>query len=143
MKKSKNFTIQTRVIYADVDQMSIVYHSNYLRFFEIARGELLREVGYPYVSLERQGIYLPVFEAQLKYLKPARYDDLLTVNTHLTQEERHPLRFCCHYEIYCSSNLLVTGYTWHLLLGADGRPLRPRGEIRELLDKMFEVIYNR
>lgn len=68
-----------RVLYADTDNAGIVYHANYLRFFEAARNELLRERGLPYREIEAMGYVWPVVETHLRYRQPARYDDLLRV----------------------------------------------------------------
>jgi acyl-CoA thioester hydrolase len=68
-----------RVLYGDTDQMGVVYYANYLRFFEGARNEWIRSLGLTYAQIEERGIMLPVFEASIQYLKPARYDDLLDI----------------------------------------------------------------
>jgi len=70
---------QIRVRYADTDQMKIVYHGKYLEYFEVGRAALIRSLGLPYSELETRGILLPVIEAFAKYRKPARYDDLLSI----------------------------------------------------------------
>src|SRR6185436_21096087 len=75
-----------RVIYGDTDQMGFVYYANYLRFFEAGRNEYLRAKGAPYREVEAElGIRLPVVEATVHYKAPARYDDLLVVETELAQ----------------------------------------------------------
>src|SRR5216683_1312841 len=68
-----------RVLYGGTDQMGVVYYANYLRFFEGARNEWIRSLGLTYAQIEERGIMLPVFEASIQYLKPARYDDLLDI----------------------------------------------------------------
>ena len=70
---------QIRVRYADTDQMKVVYHGKFLEYFEVGRTALIRSLGLPYAELESRGILLPVIEAYAKYRKPARYDDLLSV----------------------------------------------------------------
>ena len=74
-----NYTTQIRVRYADTDQMKVVYHGKYLEYFEVGRAALIRSLGLPYSELETRGILLPVIEAFAKYRKPARYDDLLSI----------------------------------------------------------------
>ena len=69
--------IQVRVRYAETDQMGYVYYGNYATYFEVARVELLRSIGFSYKKLEEEGVMLPVFEFSIKYFKPAFYDDLL------------------------------------------------------------------
>lgn len=75
------FSFQTlvRVVYADTDQMGVVYHGNYARYFEIGRVEALRSLGITYKDVEKRGVVMPVAELNLKFLRPALYDDLLTV----------------------------------------------------------------
>jgi acyl-CoA thioester hydrolase len=111
-----------RVIYGDCDSMAIVYYSNYLRFFEIGRTELLRDMGLTYKEVEEKGFFLPTTEAYLKYLKPARYDDLLTVETTTGFVRRASSRF--DYTIFRGSEILVQGYTVHACLDKDNRIVR-------------------
>src|SRR5438309_7914556 len=68
-----------RVLYGDTDQMGVVYYGNYLRFFEAARGDWIRNLGLTYAQIEERGIFLPVLEVGVRYLKPARYDDVLEI----------------------------------------------------------------
>jgi len=80
MEKRKNETYY-RVIYGDCDSMAIVYYANYLRFFEIGRTEFLRESGVTYREVEKREFFLPVTETQSNYIKSAKYDDLLKIET--------------------------------------------------------------
>src|ERR1035437_8151496 len=72
---------RVRVRYAETDKMGVVYHANYLVWFEVGRCELLRAIGSSYRDLESTGIMLPVIEAHCEYRSPARYDDELQVKT--------------------------------------------------------------
>ncbi|SDB92923.1 acyl-CoA thioesterase [Williamwhitmania taraxaci] len=72
-----------RVNYSETDQMGYVHHSNYARYYETARWELFRSIGIPYNHLEKSGYMLPVVDMSSKFLKPALYDDILTIETHL------------------------------------------------------------
>lgn len=76
------FTFETiiRVCYADTDQMGYVYYGNYARYYEIGRVEALRSLGMNYKNLEASGVMMPVAEFRIKYLRPAYYDDLLTIH---------------------------------------------------------------
>ena len=74
----KNLT-KIRVIYADTDALGIVYHTNYIKWFEIGRGELLRELGIPYSQIENMGYNLPLTEVNCHYLYPARYDQIVFI----------------------------------------------------------------
>src|SRR5688572_20049310 len=72
---------QIRVRYAETDQMGIVYHSNYFPYFETARAESIRDLGFTYADMEKMGVIMPVVDDHCRYLRPAVYDDLLTIRT--------------------------------------------------------------
>ena len=72
---------QVRVRYAETDQMNVVYYGNYAQYFEVARAESIRQLGYTYKDMEADGVIMPVIEFHCKYLRPAQYDDLLTIKT--------------------------------------------------------------
>jgi acyl-CoA thioester hydrolase len=114
---------QVTVRYAETDMMGIVYHANYLPWFEVARTQLLREHGFPYRQLEADGYRLPVLEVSAKYLRPALYDDTLTIVA--TIRERPLLRIRIDYEIFREEELLVTGHSVHAFCDLKGRPTRP------------------
>jgi len=119
---SKNNITHYRVIYGDCDSMAIVYYSNYLRLFEIGRTELLRDMGLTYRQVEERGFFLPTTEAYLKYLKPALYDDLLTIETIIGFVRRASSRF--DYTVFRGSEILIQGYTVHACLDRDNRIVR-------------------
>lgn len=102
------FTHETtsRVRYGETDQMGYVYYGVYAQYFEIGRVEMLRALGVSYKSLEAQGIMLPVVDFSVKYLKPALYDDLLTIRTII--KEIPSVKIIFDYEIYNESNQLLT-----------------------------------
>ena len=127
------FSITVRVPYADTDQMNMVYHANYLVYFEMARTELLRAYDFPYSRLEATGVLLPVIEAHCSYRSPARYDDLLTVEA--VPELRGAIRFRMHYVVRRDGERLVTGYTDHACVNREGRPLRMHAELQEVIQK--------
>jgi len=91
----KSHQIQVRVRYSETDQMGVVYHGNYIPYFEIGRVEWLRDKGISYKSLEDNGIALPIVSMTLNYKKPARYDDLLTVKTKLRKHSSVKIEFDC------------------------------------------------
>src|SRR5690606_8333652 len=92
-------TTQLRVRYADTDQMGVVYHSNYINYFEIGRTESIRDLGFTYKDMEAMGTIMPIVEVNCKYLRPAKYDDLITVKTTLKElPEDHKITF--HQEIF-------------------------------------------
>ena len=80
---------QIRVRYAETDQMGVVYHSNYFPWFESARAEAIRSLGYTYADMEKMGIIMPVVDVHCRYLRPAKYDELLTVRTTLKELPIH------------------------------------------------------
>lgn len=124
-----------RVRYGDTDQMGFAYYGNYLRWFEIGRAEMLRSLGTSYREIEAQGIWLPVLEAQCRYLKPARYDNEVAIETGVRELGRASVRF--GYRIVragASSELLAVGETEHCYMGRDERPVRPPRELLALLE---------
>ncbi len=119
---------EIRVIYGDTDQMGVVYYANYLRFFEAGRNEFIRAQGLRYRDFEaRFGMVLPVAEAHVEYLAPARYDDLITVETTLAELRRVKLRFT--YRLLRDRELLVTGFTLHACVDPEGRIRRLPAEL--------------
>lgn len=87
-------TTQIRVRYAETDQMNVVYYGNYAQYFEVGRVEAIRQLGYTYKDMEASGVIMPVIEMHVRYLRPATYDDLLTVKTTLRElHENHRVEF--------------------------------------------------
>lgn len=99
------FDHQIRVRYAETDQMGYVYYGNYAAFYEIARTEMLRSTGISYKELEEMGIMLPVTEMKTKYLKPGRYDDLITIR--VTIRKKPAVRIIFEYELFNESGELL------------------------------------
>ena len=128
--------IQLRVRYSETDQMGVVYHGNYLPYFETGRVEWLRNHGISYKSMEDSGTALPIVSLTLNYKKPARYDEILFVRTIFKSQTSVKLEFDC--EIRNDKNeLLTTGY--FLLVFVDiktGRPKPPPDYINQLLLKV-------
>jgi acyl-CoA thioester hydrolase len=113
--------IELRVRYAETDSMGVVYHANYLVWFEMGRSEYCRTQGFNYRDLEASGYYIVVAEASCKYRKPARYDEIITVRTYLHALQRRSL--CFRYQVLHkgSTETLAEGKTRHLCLDAAGR----------------------
>lgn len=98
-----------RVRYAETDQMGVVYHSHYFQYFEVGRVEAIRQMGITYSEMEKMGIIMPVVELQCRYLRPALYDDLLTVKTTLKELPVHH-KIVFHQEVFNDKEvLLATG----------------------------------
>ena len=126
---------QLTVRYAETDMMGVVYHANYLPWFEVARTHLLKEHGMPYRQLEADGYRLPVLEVNARYLRPAVYDDLITLVVSL--REKPLLRIRLDYEVLRGEELLVTGYTLHAFVDLQGRPVRPPAQFVEWSNRIF------
>ena len=99
-------TNSLRVRYGETDPMKYVYYGNYAEYLEVARVELFRELGIPYNEIENQGIWLPVSEFSIKYLKPGLYDEILEIHTYIKKLPGVRIEF--EYEIYNSSNEKIT-----------------------------------
>lgn len=131
--------IQTRatvtVRYAETDMMGIVYHANYLPWFEVARTQLLREQGFPYRQLETEGYRIPVLEVAAKFRRPALYDDTLTIVA--TIREKPALRIRIDYEVFRGEELLATGNSAHAFCDLNGRPTRPPAAFAAKMSEIF------
>jgi acyl-CoA thioester hydrolase len=123
-----------RVRYGETDQMGYVYYGNYAQFFEVGRVEWLRGLGTDYKSLEGSGIMLPVTQLNVNYLKPAKYDDLLTIKTILTKKPLVKIDF--DFEITNEKKeLLTTGFT--RLVFMDMNKNKPVKAPQHLLDQIY------
>lgn len=113
-----------RVRYSETDQMGVVYHTNYLNWFEVGRTEFIRHAALTYRQLEEKGVLLPLTDASISYKKPAKYDDEVEVRTHIS--ELTPVRLTFSYEIVRVEDaaLLVTGSTMHVFTNASFKPIR-------------------
>jgi acyl-CoA thioester hydrolase len=128
-------TARVTVRYAETDMMGIVYHANYLPWFEIGRTTLLKEMGVPYRRLEEEGFRLPVLEVAAQYLRPAVYDDTLEIVTRLV--EKPLLRIRLEYQVRRGDELLATGSTMHAFVDRQGRPVRPPAWVAAKMEEAF------
>lgn len=102
-----NSETNIRVRYSETDQMNVVYHGNYAQYFEVARAEAIREMGITYKEMEEMGVVMPIVELHTKFLRPAKYDDLLTIKTQLRElPADHRIEF--HHEVYNEDGKLLT-----------------------------------
>ena len=123
-----------RVRYGETDQMGYVYYGNYAQFFEVGRVEWLRALGVSYKSLEESGIMLPVIQLNINYMKPAKYDDLLTITTIMTKKPLVKIEF--DFEVHNENNdLLTTGFT--SLVFMDMKKNKPIKAPQYLLDQIY------
>jgi len=110
-----------RVIYGDTDSGGVVYYANYMRYFEEARTEFMREHAVSYKEIEAVGLLLPVVECHIRYKASARYDDLLVVETCLLDVRPFSCRFNYAVKRADDEKLLVQGYTVHAAVNRAGR----------------------
>jgi acyl-CoA thioester hydrolase len=122
-----------QIIFGDTDQMGVVYYANYLRFFEGARASYWRALGRSYKDLEDAQVAMPVIEAHVSYKRPARYEDLISVETGVTELRGASLRF--GYHVWRGHELLAEGFTRHAVIGPGGRPRALPEFMRELVSK--------
>jgi acyl-CoA thioester hydrolase len=128
--------IQFRVRYGETDQMGFVYYGNYAQYFEMGRTEWLRKLGITYKKMEETGIMLPVMNLNINYLKPAKYDDLLTLKTTLIKMPSAKIEFS--YEVFNEENeLLTTANTTLVFVNMEtNKPTRAPEYVLEKLRKI-------
>lgn len=127
-----------RVYYQDTDQMGIVYYGNYARYYEIGRTEMIRKLGFTYRQMEEMGITLPARSLKINYLKPAYYDELLTIRTFV--EVIPKVKFPIKTEIYNEQGELInSGET--VLAFFNAKTNRPTAAPKYFTDEM-ERIFN-
>lgn len=127
-----------RVRYAETDQMNIVYYGNYAQYFEVGRAECIRDLGFSYKKMEELGVHMPVVGLQVKFLRPARYDDLITIKTLLRElPEKYEITF--HHEVYNErKKLLTTGQVTLMFIdSAANKRMRMPDFLREKLAPFF------
>jgi len=134
----RNTPVKIRAIYADTDAMGIVYHTNYIRWFEIGRTELFRDLGICYREVEDTGFNLPLTQVFCHYFLPARYDDILEIETDIEYVKRASIKFS--YLIWNENrqNRLTNGFTVHACTDSSGNIVRIPSIIK---DKVFQF-YN-
>lgn len=124
-----------RVRYAETDAMGVVYHGNYLPWFEIARIALLDKAGISYRDLDAEGFLLPVLEANLKYIAPARFHDLVTVTA--TMAELPRVRIHIDYEVSIAGKVITRGHTIHAFMNREAQAIKPPAFVIERLRDAF------
>ena len=133
---------QLRVRYAETDQMGVVYHSNFIIWFEVGRVEALRQIGFAYKRLEEDGCHLPVVQLHCRYRAPAHYDDLITVRTQIRRLREGVVHF--FYEVLRSENgqLLAEGDTLHFAVDEQGNrrafPAKYMAALRKAVQPMAD-----
>jgi acyl-CoA thioester hydrolase len=127
-----------RVRYGETDQMGYMYYGNYAEFFEVGRVEMLRSLGLTYSGIEASGIMMPVLELKCKYLKPARYDEEITINVIMDKMPGVKIHF--RYELFNERHELIhIGETLLAFINMKtNRPCLPPSEFIEKLKPFFE-----
>jgi acyl-CoA thioester hydrolase len=124
----------TRVRYPETDRMGVAHHTHYFVWFELGRTELMREAGCAYGDLEDgDGVFFPVIEAGAVYRAPARYDEIVDIETTLASVEGVRVRFEYLLRRSEGGEVLASGFTVHAACGRDGRPMRLPETVRERL----------
>lgn len=121
-----------RVRYAETDKMGVVYYANYFVWFEVARADLLRSLGWSYREMERAGVSLPVIEAQCQYHRSVRYDDEIDVRAEGRLLSQVRMEFSYQVVRREDHALAASGRTVHAALDPAGKPCRLPGRIQEV-----------
>jgi acyl-CoA thioester hydrolase len=130
--------VEFRVRYAESDQMGVVYHAHYLVWCEVGRTDYIRQCGMPYAEMERQGVSLAVADASLRYHAPARYDDLVRVETTLAAVRSRAITFEYLITNAETGERLVSARTVLVSIDPQGRPVALPAHVRQLLDRVPE-----
>lgn len=127
----RSSTTAVRVRYAETDQMGVVYYANYFVWFEVARTDLLRSLGWSYREMEDAGIVLPVIDASCQYSRPARYDDEIEIRTEGTLTSRIRMEFAYEVIVKGDARPIAAGRTSHAATTKAGKPCRLPARIIE------------
>ncbi len=131
------YEFKMRVIYKDTDGMGVVHHSNYYNFYELARTELFRSEGISYKMIESRGLAFPVIESHCRYFKPARYDDILTVEVTVGFIRNASLRF--NYIIRNEKNeKIASGHTVHPIIDSNWSITEFPNDLRVIAEKYLQ-----
>lgn len=122
-----------RARYSETDKMGLVHHTHHISWFEVGRTELLRERGSAYRDLEEEGVFMPVVDLGCRYHSPARYDDLIEIETELKEVTYVRVRFEYKLKRAEDGKLLATGFTTHVCTDAMGTPQKLSDTLREKL----------
>ena len=123
-----------RVRYQETDNMGVVYYANYFVWFEVARTEYLRSLGISYKDLENKGMFLMVATASCKYKSPAKYDDMVRIQTWIPKMKNSSLQF--EHKLFVGDRLIATGESVHVFTNTSGKPIRIPDDIRDLYNEI-------
>ncbi len=124
--------------YEETDQMGVIYHGNYITYFEQARSGFFRALGYSYSQLEDAGFWLPIIEVGCKYFAPAKYDEEIYVKT--TVSDFKGVRMSFKYDVYSvkDDELLVSGFTKHATTNKELKPI----SLKKKMSDFYEIVIN-
>lgn len=114
---------KVRALYADTDRSQVVYHGNFLRYFEFGRTSLMRDVAYPYLEVEQSGYLYPVIEIGIQYYSPVHYDDRVCIYTRPAELERVRIRFEYVITHEQTDDIVCIGFTRHCAINTKGTPV--------------------
>ena len=136
----RKFELEHRVAYVETDAMAIVHHSNYIRWFEMGRNDMLRTIGYPYSKLEKMGIWMPVIGGACDYKSPAVFDEVVLIRAWVDKVKGASVYLA--YEVVGkeSGEVKVTGSSSHGVTDTDLRPLRLKKEFPDLYEKLVNAM---
>lgn len=132
--------IKIRTRYSETDAMGVIYHANYINYYEVARTAMVKEIGnYSYKQMEIEGIMMPVIEAHCRYIGPAYYDEEITIRT--TVKELPTAKITFNHEVFNEKGTLVnTGYVVLAFMNTTTRrPCRPPETLMNLMRPYFEL----
>ncbi|MEZ6156502.1 MAG: thioesterase family protein [Candidatus Scalinduaceae bacterium] len=138
----KSGEITIRVRYQETDQMGIVYYSNYFVYFEMGRIEFLRNLGISYAQLEKENVFLAVVDAHCRYRSPAKFDDLLVVNTCVSKLKYTRVEFCYEIRRVDEKKLIAEGSTMLACLDGSKKPMVIPDKIKKAIDSRDITTYN-
>lgn len=127
------FVTQHRVRYSDTDHFGVVYYARYLDWFEAGRTEILRNGGVSYSDLEKKGFFAPVVEVKVNYKKPARYDDIIEVETTIEHMGNSSIKFA--YKVLRNKEILAEAYTVNVFIDKAMNPVRIPDDVRKIAFK--------
>ncbi len=125
---------EMRTLYVDTDRSQVVYHANYLKFFEFGRATLMREADYPYKKIEESGFIYPIIKIEVNYFSPLFYDDLMYIHTCPGALELVKLQFDYLITNAESGEIICTGFTRHCAVNMDSVPVEIDAKTRHLWD---------
>ncbi len=126
--------------YYETDQMGVIHHSNYIRWFEEARVNFMDQMGFPYKRLEDMGVISPVLGVECKYKAMVRFGDTVAITIKIT--EFNGIKYALIYEVTNTETgeLCAAGSTQHCYLKKDGRPISIKKSVPELYEKFMEIV---